>query len=51
MNSHSLITIDMTYDDYEELRSLLSACADVLDDNELSDDFRFFYDLLEANRR
>lgn len=50
------VTVDFSYEDYAELLSLLSCSAyaiDVEDPNGkmLSDDFLYFVDLLNSNRR
>ena len=59
MNFDSVVSIDMTFSDYEDLTDLLRTCADVtaeLSDgnselDSLADDFRQYADLFESNKR
>ena len=55
MNDHSLVTVYMTADDYEDLLDFLRCCAvESAKCSELVDlaaDLRFYCDLLESNRR
>lgn len=56
MDAESLVvSVDMTFADYEELLNLLRCCAEVTSGYpelvELAADFRYFCELLEHNRR
>lgn len=57
MNADSVVTVDMTVYDYDDLLDLLSTCADVCSDGpdpellELASDFGYFSELLKSNRR
>lgn len=58
MDAESIVvTVDMTFADYDELCNLISTCADVFSDGpdpellELASDFGYFSELLKSNRR
>lgn len=55
MNVDSLVTVDLTAVDYEDLLELLCVCSEVTscysDLSDLAADFRFYCELLESNRR